>query len=303
MSRTGANEVADPLIDQYLDGIWLERGLSEHTLAAYRRDLRYLSRVLQKHGRMLADASEADLASVVADRFEAGYKARSSARWLSCIKGFYRHLAATGHLAEDPAAHLEAPKLGRPLPGTLSEAEVERLLAAPDLGTALGLRDRAMLELLYASGLRISELISLTTSSVNLQQGVVRVMGKGGKERLVPMGAAAQAALVRFVAEGRPDLLGARTTDVIFPSNRARAMTRQTFWHAVKRYAAIAGIQREISPHTLRHAFATHLLNHGADLRAVQMMLGHADLSTTQIYTHVAQARLKDLHSTHHPRG
>jgi integrase/recombinase XerD len=303
MSRTGADEVADPLIDQYLDGIWLERGLSEHTLAAYRRDLRYLSRALQKQGRMLADASEADLASVVAERFEAGYKARSSARWLSCIKGFYRHLAANGRLAEDPAAHLEAPKLGRPLPGTLSEAEVERLLAAPDLGTALGLRDRAMLELLYASGLRISELISLTTSAVNLQQGVVRVMGKGGKERLVPMGAAAQAALVRFVAEGRPDLLGARTTDVIFPSNRARAMTRQTFWHAVKRYAAIAGIQRDISPHTLRHAFATHLLNHGADLRAVQMMLGHADLSTTQIYTHVAQARLKDLHSTHHPRG
>jgi len=303
MSRTGADEVADPLIDQYLDGIWLERGLSEHTLAAYRRDLRYLSLALQKRGRMLAGASEADLASVVADRFEAGYKARSSARWLSCIKGFYRHLAANGRLAEDPAAHLDAPKLGRPLPGTLSEAEVERLLAAPDLDTALGLRDRAMLELLYASGLRISELISLTTSAVNLQQGVVRVMGKGGKERLVPMGAAAQAALVRFVAEGRPDLLGARTTDVIFPSNRARAMTRQTFWHAVKRYAAIAGIQREISPHTLRHAFATHLLNHGADLRAVQMMLGHADLSTTQIYTHVAQARLKDLHSTHHPRG
>lgn len=300
MSRSAA---PDPLIDEYLDGIWLERGLSEHTLAAYRRDLGYLAKALKKQGRTLADASEADLGGVVAGRFEAGYKARSSARWLSCVKGFYRHLAANGRLAEDPAAHLEAPKLGRPLPGTLSESEVERLLAAPDLDTPLGLRDRAMLELLYASGLRISELVSLTTSAVNLQQGVVRVIGKGGKERLVPMGVAAQEALVRFVAEGRPALLGERTTDVIFPSNRARAMTRQTFWHAVKRYASIAGIQRDISPHTLRHAFATHLLNHGADLRAVQMMLGHADLSTTQIYTHVAQARLKDLHSTHHPRG
>ena len=268
---------ADPLIDAYLDGIWLERGLSEHTLAAYRRDLRYLSRALAKRGRTLATASEAELSAVVADRFEAGFKARSSARWLSCIKGFYRQLAANGQLPEDPAAHLEAPKLGRPLPGTLSEAEVERLLAAPDLDTPLGQRDRAMLELLYASGLRISELVSLTTSSVNLQQGVVRVVGKGGKERLVPMGIAAQTALIAFVEEGRPQLLGERTTDVIFPSNRAKAMTRQTFWHAVKRYASIAGIQRQISPHTLRHAFATHLLNHGA--------------------------RLKDLHSTHHPRG
>ncbi len=294
---------SDPLIDEYLDGIWLERGLSEHTLAAYRRDLRFLARALEKQGKSLAAATEADLGRVVAERFEAGYKARSSARWLSCIKGFYRHLAANGRLPEDPGAHLEAPKLGRPLPGTLSEAEVERLLAAPDLDTPLGLRDRAMLELLYASGLRISELVSLTTSAVNLQQGVVRVIGKGGKERLVPMGVAAQEALIRFVADGRPVLLGERTTDVIFPSNRARAMTRQTFWHAVKRYASVAGIQRDISPHTLRHAFATHLLNHGADLRAVQMMLGHADLSTTQIYTHVAQARLKDLHSTHHPRG
>jgi integrase/recombinase XerD len=299
----GERAEADPLIDAYLDGIWLERGLSEHTLAAYRRDLRYLSRALAKRGQTLMRASEAELSAVVAERFEAGYKARSSARWLSCIKGFYRHLTANGRLPEDPAVHLEAPKLGRPLPGTLSETEVERLLAAPDLDTPLGQRDRAMLELLYASGLRISELVNLTTSSVNLQQGVVRVVGKGGKERLVPMGIAAQKALISFLEEGRAALLGERTTDVIFPSNRAKAMTRQTFWHAVKRYASIAGIQRQISPHTLRHAFATHLLNHGADLRAVQMMLGHADLSTTQIYTHVAQARLKDLHSTHHPRG
>ena len=294
---------SDPLIDAYLDAIWLERGLAPNTLAAYRRDLTHLAGSLARTGRTLAGATEADLQRVVAERFEAGYRSRSSARWLSCIKGFYRHMAAAGTLPADPAAHIEAPKMGRSLPGTLSEAEVERLLAAPAADTPLGLRDRAMLELLYASGLRISELVSLRTSSVNLQQGVVRVLGKGGKERLVPMGVQAQEALVRFVAEGRGVILGERPSDVMFPSNRAREMTRQTFWHAVKRYAAAAGIGRSISPHTLRHAFATHLLNHGADLRAVQMMLGHADLSTTQIYTHVAQARLKELHSTHHPRG
>ena len=293
----------DPLIADYLDAVWLERGLSENTLAAYRRDLSQLARSLARRGTPLPAASPADLQTVVAERFEAGYKARSSARWLSCVKGFYRHLAAVGRLPEDPASHLEAPKLGRSLPGTLSEAEVERLLAAPDPETPLGQRDRAMLELLYACGLRISELVSLSASAVNLQQGVVRVVGKGGKERLVPMGMGAQQALVTFVSGGRGALLAGRTTDALFPSSRARAMTRQTFWHAVKRYAQVAGISRSISPHTLRHAFATHLLNHGADLRAVQMMLGHADLTTTQIYTHVAQARLKELHGHHHPRG
>lgn len=294
---------SDPVIDEYLDTIWLERGLSQNTLSAYRRDLLNLAGALQKQGLTLMSASEASLQSAVAERFRSGFKARSSARWLSCIKGFYRHFAASGRLAADPAAHLEAPKLGRGLPGTLSEAEVERLLVAPDPDTPLGQRDRAMLELLYASGLRISELVSLKTSSVNLQQGVVRVLGKGGKERLVPIGLQAQEVLLEFVRVGRRDLLGERVCDALFPSNRAREMTRQTFWHAVKRYASVAGITRSISPHTLRHAFATHLLNHGADLRAVQMMLGHADLSTTQIYTHVAQARLKDLHTTHHPRG
>ncbi|MFV2090777.1 MAG: site-specific tyrosine recombinase XerD, partial [Pseudomonadales bacterium] len=228
---------------------------------------------------------------------------RSSARWLSSVKGFYRQMVRSGRLAVDPAAHLEHPKLGRSLPGTLSETEVQRLLAAPDVNSPLGLRDRAMLELLYASGLRISELVGLKTSSVNLRQGVVRVFGKGGKERLVPMGQEALRWIVQFVEQGRVELLRGRTSDVLFPSLRAREMARQTFWHAIKRYAATAGIGRSISPHTLRHAFATHLLNHGADLRAVQMMLGHADLSTTQIYTHVAQARLKELHSAHHPRG
>lgn len=290
----------DPVIDAYLDAIWLQRGLSQNTLAAYRRDLKALAGAL---GKPLLDATEADLIGAVAGRFQQGYKTRSSARWLSCVRGFYRHMAGNGRLEADPAAHLEAPKLPRSLPGTLSETEVRSLLLAPDLDTPRGLRDRAMLELLYASGLRISELVSLRTSSVNLRQGVVRVLGKGSKERLVPMGQEAQRWLVRFLDEGRGELLGERSSEVLFPSSRARQMTRQTFWHAVKRYALKAGIARSISPHTLRHAFATHLLNHGADLRAVQMMLGHADLSTTQIYTHVAQARLKDLHSTHHPRG
>jgi integrase/recombinase XerD len=208
-----------------------------------------------------------------------------------------------GRISLDPSRHLEHPRLGRRLPGALSESEVSALLAAPDSATPRGQRDRAMLEVLYASGLRISELVGLKASAVNTRQGVVRVLGKGGKERLVPMGSEAVRWVTRFAADGRPAILHGRECTALFPSLRARAMTRQTFWHAVRRYAADAGIPRPVSPHTLRHAFATHLLNHGADLRAVQMMLGHADLSTTQIYTHVAQARLKQLHEAHHPRG
>ena len=288
------------VIDQYLDEIWLERGLSENTLSAYRRDLQQLQRALD--GPLL-DASEEQLLTIVAERFVSGYKTRSSARWLSCVKGFYRHMIHKGRLASDPSAHLEQPKLGRQLPGSLSEAQVRALLAAPDVATTLGLRDRAMLELLYACGLRITELVSLRVSAVNLRQGVVRIVGKGDKERLVPVGQEAIRWITRFLAEGRDGLLKGRDCVALFPSQRAKTMTRQTFWHAVKRYAILAGIDRPISPHTLRHAFATHLLNHGADLRAVQMMLGHADLSTTQIYTHIAQARLKELHTTHHPRG
>ena len=238
----------------------------------------------------------------MASRYDQGYRASSSARWLSCIKGFYRHNLEIGRIPTDPAAHLEHPKLGRPLPSSLDEAQVEELLRAPDACTAVGLRDRAMLELLYATGLRVSELVSLQAESLNLRQGVIRVTGKGGKERLVPVGQEALAWVARFVLEGRTNL-GGEGTKALFPSNRGRVMTRQTFWHAVKRYAAAAGIEQNLSPHGLRHAFATHLLNHGADLRAVQMMLGHADLSTTQIYTHVAQARLKSLHQAHHPRG
>ena len=274
--------------------------MSANTLAAYRRDLRALHADLNKP---VLVATERDLLDVVAARYARGYKTRSSARWLSCIKGFYRHQVHTGRLSVDPAAHLEHPSLGRYLPASLSEQEVRALLQAPATDTALGLRDRAMLEVLYASGLRISELVSLRLGAVNVRQGVVRILGKGGKERLVPIGAEALRWVEQFVEEARSELVQGSPSDALFPSRRGRSMTRQTFWYAIKRYAALAGIDRSISPHTLRHAFATHLLNHGADLRAVQMMLGHADLSTTQIYTHVAQARLKALHGTHHPRG
>ncbi len=287
-------------IDQYLDEVWLEKGLSEHTLAAYRRDLQAAERIL---GKPLLAASAADLHACLAERVSAGLKPRSSARWLSCVRGFYRQAVRKGRLADDPSADIALPKLGRALPGTLTPAEVDRLLAAPDLGTPEGLRDHAMLELLYACGLRISELVALPVVAVNLRQGVVRVLGKGGKERLVPMGESAMAAITAYAAEARHGLLNRRTSDALFVTRRGAAMTRQNFWYAIRRYALLAGISKHLSPHTLRHAFATHLLDNGADLRAVQMMLGHADLSTTQIYTHVAQARLKALHSVHHPRG
>jgi integrase/recombinase XerD len=287
-------------IDRYIDELWLERGLAQNSLAAYRRDLVQLARMLT--GPILAASSE-DLLRAVAERFAAGYGARSAARWLSCVRGFYRHQVRKGRLAADPTQALAMPRLGRPLPGSLTEAEVEALLDAPDVDDPVGLRDRAMLELLYAAGLRVSELVGLTAASLNLRQGVLRVTGKGGKERLVPVGQEALQWIERYLGAGRPALVAGHPSSALFPSRLGQGMTRQTFWHAVKRHATKAGIRRPISPHTLRHAFATHLLNHGADLRAVQMMLGHADLSTTQIYTHVARARLKTLHETHHPRG
>ena len=298
--QDGLCEPAASAVDAYIDAVWLERGLSENTLAAYRCDLNQLARWL---GKDLRAASEADLLGYLADRYARGYRTSSAARLISSVKGFYRHLAESGHIGIDPSAHLQQPKMGRRLPGSLSEDEVRSLLAAPDLENPLGLRDRAMLEVLYASGLRISELVGLTANAVNVRQGVVRVIGKGGKERLVPMGQEAMRWIARYLADGRGELRGSAETAALFPSNRGAHMTRQNFWYAIKRYAVKAGITRNISPHTLRHAFATHLLNHGADLRAVQMMLGHADLSTTQIYTHIAQARLKHLHRTHHPRG
>jgi integrase/recombinase XerD len=288
------------VIDTYLDEVWLERGLAANTLAAYRRDLSALARAAE---RPLLAMTPQDLLDCLAARFRAGYRARSAARWLSCVRGFYRHQVHKGRLAADPSAGLALPKPGRSLPGALSEREVAALLRAPDLDNPLGLRDRAMLELLYASGLRVSELVGLGMNALNRRQGVIRIVGKGSKERLVPVGQEALRWVERYLDEARPVLVARQASAALFPSRRGRFMTRQTFWHAVKRYARTAGIVREISPHTLRHAFATHLLNHGADLRAVQMMLGHADLSTTQIYTHVAQARLKALHRNHHPRG
>ena len=288
-------------IDRYLDDLWVQRGASPNTRAAYRRDLVAFAAWLGRRG--LLAARKEDCLRFLAERHEAGFAARSSARWLSCVRGFYRWAFDRGWLADDPTARLEGPKLGRRLPRVMSEAQVEALLAAPALDSALGLRDRTMLELLYATGLRVSELVALRVSLVNRRQGVVRIVGKGGRERLVPVGDEALGWIERYVAEARPVLLGAVASDVMFPGRRGRTMTRQTFWHAIKRHAARAGIELSISPHTLRHAFATHLVDHGADLRAVQMMLGHADLSTTQIYTHVAQSRLKALHAAHHPRG
>ena len=291
-------------VDAHLDHLWMERGLSRATLDGYRRDLAGFQDWLQ---RDLLSASESDLQGYLAARLADHRSPRTVARFLAAARSFYGHAVANGALAADPTANVSRPLLGRPLPGSLSEEEVERLLKAPRSddpeGDPLGFRDRAMLETLYATGLRVSELVSLSLAAANLRAGLVQVVGKGGKERLVPLGEVALGWIERHLAMARPRILGGRPSDALFPSNRARAMTRQTFWHIVKRYAAAAGIEREISPHTLRHAFATHLVNHGADLRAVQLMLGHADLSTTQIYTHVARDRLKRLHAEHHPRG
>ena len=290
-----------PLIQRYLDACWLERGLSDNTLAAYRRDLVTTEDWLSGRNTDLAEATALDLYECMTARFRSGVGSRSAARWLSALRGFYRYLLLHQEIAADPTATLEHPKPGRPLPTSISPAQVEALLEAPDVGSAVGLRDRTMLEVLYACGLRISELVGLSINDVNRRQGWVRVRGNGDKERLVPMGEAALGWLDRYLEEAWPDLSGG--DDVLFPSNRRRRMTRQTFWHAIKRYALKAGIGANVSPHTLRHAFATHLVDNGADLRAVQMMLGHSDLSTTQIYTHVAQQRLKSLVEEHHPRG
>ena len=304
MGSTDASSQSHGAIDAHLDYLWLERGLSRATLAGYRQDLVGLAHWL---GRDLAGATEGDLQHYLAERLAARQSPRTMARFLSAARGFYRHAVEIGTIGSDPTANLSSPLLGRPLPGSLSEDEVERLLNAPvsddPIGKPAGYRDRVMLETLYATGLRVSELVSLTLAAVNLRTGAVQVVGKGGKERLVPVGEVALAWIERYTATARPAILNGRPSDALFPSNRGKAMTRQTFWHAIKRYAAAADINRDISPHTLRHAFATHLVNHGADLRAVQLMLGHADLSTTQIYTHVARDRLKRLHAEPHPRG
>lgn len=294
----------ETIINTFLDALWMERGLSENTLAAYRNDLSgFANWLITSRDKALLKVGQDDVLSYLTHRLEQHRSPRSTARFLSCIRRFYAYLLREKRLQQDPTALIEAPKLGRSLPKTLSEAEVEALLAAPDIHTTLGMRDRAMLEVLYATGLRVSELVSLKLGQLNLRQGVIRVTGKGNKDRLVPLGEEAQQWLDNYLTASRNDLLAGQHSDVLFPSNRRRSMTRQTFWHAIRRYARVAAIDKPLSPHTLRHAFATHLLNHGADLRVVQMLLGHSDLSTTQIYTHVARARLKDLHAAHHPRG
>ena len=292
------------IIDRFIDVLWLEKGLSDNTLKAYRSDLEKFSAWIRTQRVELNGVRRSHVMSYLAERLGQGLKARSTARCLSCLRALYQYLLRENKITDDPTLRVDSPKLGRQLPDTLTERDVERLLAAPDVSTSIGLRDRAMLEVLYACGLRVSELTGLKLSEINLRQGVVRIVGKGSKERLVPMGQESIDWLNRYFGEARNELLKKNlASDVVFPSNRGVFMTRQTFWHRIKRHADSAGIVKKLSPHTLRHAFATHLLNHGADLRVVQLLLGHSVLSTTQIYTHVAQHRLKSLHQMHHPRG
>ncbi len=291
-------------IEAFLDALWMEHGLSANTLQAYRSDLEQFARWLQGQGAGLLQADRALLLAYLGHRVETGTRPRTSARILSSLRRYYRYLVRERRLLVDPSAEVEAPKLGRPLPHSLSETEVETLLEAPASHTPLGLRDRAMLEVLYATGLRVSELVGLRLDQVNLRQGVFRILGKGGKERLVPLGEEAQGWLERYLSESRETLRQGRGPSAyIFLTQRGGPMTRQAFWYLIKRHAQQAGIRKSLSPHTLRHAFATHLLNHGADLRVVQMLLGHSDLSTTQIYTHIARARLQELHRPAPPPG
>jgi integrase/recombinase XerD len=289
------------LIDQFLDAIWVEQGLSENTLSAYGSDLRIFARWLKD--KSLLDVNTAILSSFLANRYQEGIGSRSSARILSSLRRFYGYYIRENSITIDPTALIDSPHIGRPLPYSLTEADVEILLNAPETATTLGFRDKTMLEMLYATGLRVSELVNLTLDQVSLRQGVVRIVGKGNKERLVPVGEEAMDWMERYLNESRLTLLAGRQCSYVFVTNRGDNMTRQAFWHIIKRHALKAGISKTLSPHTLRHAFATHLLNHGADLRVVQLLLGHSDLSTTQIYTHIARERLKELHTKYHPRG
>jgi len=291
------------LIESFLDALWSERGLSENTLQSYRYDLTLLAQHLDKRHSGLQAANREELLNFLATQVQAGRSPRSLSRYLSGFRQFYQWLLREGRIQKDPSALIDSPKLGRGLPKALSEQQVEALLEAPDTGSPLGLRDRTMLELMYATGLRVSELISLQVINLGINQGVVRVTGKGGKERLVPLGEEALSWLQRYLQDSRPELLKGADCRQVFVTNRKSGMTRQAFWYAVRKYAVIAGISQNVSPHMLRHSFATHLLNHGADLRVVQLLLGHSDLSTTQIYTHIAREGLKQLHREHHPRG
>ncbi len=300
---TATVQRSEELVDRFLDAIWMERGLSQNTLGAYRADLMTLGRGLAEHDKSIELADKADLLAFIAKRVESGAKPRSTARQLSSFRRFFRYIMREGMRDSDPTADIEMPRIGRSLPQTLTEDEVDALLNAPNTDEPLGHRDRAMLELLYATGLRVSELINITQSQINFNQGVLRIVGKGDRERLIPLGEEAQRWMRDFIDGPRMEILLERQTDYMFPTRRGDRMTRQAFWHIIKRYAQKANIRSKMSPHSLRHAFATHLLNRGADLRVVQLLLGHSDLSTTQIYTHVARERLKDLHREHHPRG
>jgi integrase/recombinase XerD len=293
----------DPLIEGFIDNLWAERGLSDNSLQSYRHDLLNLQNQLAIKGKKLDAAAREDILAVLASEVRQGKSPRSISRYLSAYRQFYRWLIRQGSISSDPVALIESPKSGRGLPKALTEQQVEALMAAPDTETLLGMRDKAMLELMYATGLRVSELVGLELANLNLNQGVVRVVGKGQKERLVPMGDEAHDSLGLYLAEGRPGLLQGAQTDSVFVTTRKAGMTRQAFWYMVKRYARICDSPQKLSPHMLRHSFATHLLNHGADLRVVQLLLGHSDLSTTQIYTHIAREGLKRMHETHHPRG
>lgn len=299
--KGGVSKANLEVIDTFLDAMWLESGLSKNTLAAYRSDLKQLCRF--DISLDLLTVTPADIQRYLSENLARGVRTTTSARLLSTLRRFYGYNLRESRIKADPCVNIDSPRLGRPLPRSMSEEEVEALLDAPETTTSLGLRDRAMLETLYASGLRVTELVALRLSEINLQAGVIRIIGKGNKERLVPIGEAALDWVQSFVDTARDDLLKHKSCDAVFVTARGSAMTRQSFWYLVKRYAAKAGIKYPLSPHSLRHAFATHLLNHGADLRSVQLLLGHSDLSTTQIYTHVAMERLKAMHAEHHPRG
>lgn len=292
------------IIESFLDALWSERGLSRNTLSAYGRDLKSLAEWQVKQGKTLINASNTDILEFITIRIKQGNKSRSVARSISSYRRFFRYQLRENKIQEDPTVLIELPKLGKSLPNSLSEANVEALINSPDISDPIGLRDRAMLELLYATGLRVTELVTLEHKQINLQQGVVRVIGKGNKERLVPMGDEAVAWINQYLNEARSDLIKrGGVSNSLFITRRGSGMTRQAFWYLIKRYAVHAGIRQKLSPHTLRHAFATHLLNYGADLRVVQLLLGHSDLSTTQIYTHIAKSRLQNIHQQHHPRG
>jgi integrase/recombinase XerD len=297
------SDATQQALDIFIDQLWLEDGLSRNTLESYRRDLSQFSQWLERHaGKSLDQVEQADLEQYLAYRFPQ-VKPKSISRLIASLRRYYRYLLRENLIRTDPTLQLASPKLPRSLPKSLSESDVVGLLEAPNVSEALGMRDRAMLETLYATGLRVSELVTLKVSEVSLDMGVVRVMGKGSKERLVPLGEEAVDWIRKYLEAARPHILEQRLCESLFVTQRGEGMTRQAFWYLIKRYAQMAGMHKPISPHVLRHAFATHLLNHGADLRVVQMLLGHADISTTQIYTHVARERLKQLHAVHHPRG